>query len=91
MDNWKNDFRNGMNLLGTILVFCAFGDIFEAFVKPELEKRLRRKLTDWDRRAYLRELDKRAEFEVEKFMHRERQAMIHDLKIVHDFIWEQCQ
>jgi len=91
MDNWKNGFQNGMNLLGTVLVFSTFSDVFEAFVEPELEKRLRRKLTDWDRRAYLRELDKKAEFEVEEIMRRERRAMIHDLKIIHDFVWGQCR
>jgi len=77
-----------VKLLGITLVFSTFGDIFEAFVKPELEKRLRRKLTDSDRRAYLSELDKRAEFEGGEIMRRERHAAIHDLKTIHDFVWE---
>lgn len=87
MDNWRCGFQNGMNLLGVMLVFSTFSDIFNAFIKPALEKRLGRKLSDWDRQAYLREMGKKAEFEAQQKIRRERQARMNDLKTIHDFVW----
>lgn len=89
MDNWQHGLQRGMDLLGIMLALSTFSDIFKAFIKPELEKKLRRKLTDSDCQAYLRELNKKAEFEAEQKMHRERQARINDLKIIHDFVWSE--
>ncbi len=88
MDNWKNSFQIGMNLLGHMLITSTFSDIFEAFLKVDLEKRLGRTLTDWDRQAYLIELEKRAKFEAEENLRRERQTIINDLRTIHDFVWE---
>jgi hypothetical protein len=88
MSNWQYDLQKGMDLLGIMLVFSTFSDIFKAFIRPELEKRLGRKLTDWDWQTCLRELDKKAEFEAQQKMHRERRARINDLKTIHDFVWE---
>ena len=87
MDNWQHGLQRGMDLLGIMLALSTFSDIFKAFIKPELEKRIGRKLTDWDWQAYLRELDKKAEFEAQQEMRIERQARMNDLKIVHDFVW----
>lgn len=87
MGNWQYGLQSDMNMLGIMLVFSTFSDIFKAFVKPGLEKRLGRKLTDWDWLACLRELDKKAEFDTQQKMHRERQARINDLKTIHDFVW----
>lgn len=88
MVNWQNGLQSSMTLLGIMLIFSTFGDIFEAFVKPNIERRLGRKLTDWDRQAYLKELNKRAEFEAREAKRRERQAIINDLKTIHDYVWE---
>ena len=87
MDNWQHGLQRGMDLLGIMLALSTFSDIFKAFIKPELEKRIGRNLTDWDWRAYLRELDRKAEFEARQEIRRERQARMNDLKIIHDFVW----
>jgi len=91
MDSWQCGFQRGMSLLSIMLTLGTFNDIFKAFIRPELEKRLGRKLTEWDWKAYLREVDKKAECEAEQRIHRERQARINDLKIIHDFVWKQSK
>ncbi len=87
MGNWHYGLQSGMNLLGIMLVFSTFSDIFKAFIKPDLEKKLGRNMTDWDWQAYLREADKKAEFDAQEKVRRERQARMNDLKIIHDFVW----
>ena len=87
MDDWQHGLQRGMDLLGITLALSTFSDIFKAFIKPELEKRIGRKVTDWDWQAYLRELDKKEEFEAQQEMRRERQARMNALKIIHDFVW----
>jgi hypothetical protein len=91
MGNWQYDLLRGMDLLGIMLVFSNFNDIFKVFVKPELEKKLGRRLTDWDWQAYLRELDKKAEFEAQQKMRRERKTRMNDLKTIHDFVWNDSE
>ncbi len=87
MDNWRSELQKGMDLLGTLMMFGAFNDMFNAFVRPDLEKKLRRKLTDWDWQAYLRETRREAEFVTEEEKRRQRLARMDDLKTIHDFVW----
>ncbi len=87
MGDWQHDLRRDMDLLGIMLVFSTFSDIFKAFIKPDLEKKLGRNMTDWDWQAYLREADKKAEFDAREKVHSERQARMNDLKTIHDFVW----
>jgi len=87
MNNWQRGFLKDMNLMGIVVILGLFGDIFRALILSELEKRVGRKLTDWDWRAYGREVKKKAKFETQREMARARQARMNDLKIIHDFVW----
>ena len=89
MDNWQSELQKSMDLLGIWLLFDSFCDMFNAFVRPDLEKKLRRKLTNWDWQAYLRETKREAEFVAEEGKRRQRLARMDDLKIIHDFVWNQ--
>jgi len=89
MNSLQCGLQRGMDLFGTMLVVSFFSDIFRTMIKPKLERRLGRKLTDWDCQAYLRELDKKVEFESQQEIHKARQTRINDLKIIHDFVWKE--
>ena len=86
MNSLQDSFKAAMDLLPA-LVFMGLSSMVRGIVEPELEKRLGRKLTDWDCQAYLRELDKKVEFESKQEIHKARQARMNDLKIIHDFVW----
>ena len=87
MNNWQCGFLSDMKLMGIVVIFGLFSDISKALILPELEKRLEREMTNWDLRAYGREMMKKAEFETHREMARARQARMNDLKIIHDFVW----
>ena len=49
MNNWQDSFLNSL----PVVMFVCVCDMFRPILAPELEKRLKRKLTDWEWYFYL--------------------------------------
>ena len=47
----------------------------------------RRKMIDWDFRAYLEESARRARLEAQQKIAKEWQAQLHDREVIHDSVW----
>ena len=62
MNSLEDSFKAAMNLLPA-LVFIGLSDMIRGIVAPEVEKRLRRRLTDWEWRYYLLESYRKREVE----------------------------
>jgi len=78
-----------MDLLTTAAVVGCFNAFFKVVIGPGLEKRLGRKLTDWDWQVYWKEVEKKEGFEADQKMRRERHTRLNDQGIIHDFVWNE--
>ena len=47
MNRWQDSLKTGMDLI-PVLVFMGLNSMLRGILAPELEKRLGRKLTDWE-------------------------------------------
>ena len=83
MNRWQDSLIDFI----PILAFMVIIDMLRGILAPELEKKLRRKLTDWDWRYYLREGFRRAKAESRQETVRQRLQRIADMEIIHDFVW----
>ncbi|MFC2006216.1 hypothetical protein ACFLVG_04610 [Chloroflexota bacterium] len=81
MDSWQDSFINWL----PVLMFMWGCNILRPILAPELEKRLKRKLTDWEWSFYLLDsyLKGKAEHQ-QQIMGKWYQQLV-DLKIIHDF------
>jgi hypothetical protein len=61
--------------------------MLRGILAPELEKRLRRKLTDWEWEYYLQESFQRAKASHQQQIVRQWRQWLVDRKIIHDFVW----
>jgi hypothetical protein len=52
MNSLEDSFKAAMNLMPA-LVFIGLSEMISPIVEPEVEKRLRRRLTDWEWRYYI--------------------------------------
>ncbi len=87
MNNLLSGFQEEMELIATMLAVGYFNGVFKVAVGPELEKRLRRKPTDWDWLMCLEDISKKAESETQQKMLKAQQDRLNDRKIIHDFVW----
>jgi len=76
-----------MNLL-PLLVFVGMSDMLRGILAPKIEKRLGRKLTDWEWEYYLQESYRKAETDFWQQTVRQWQQRSIDRQIIHDFVWE---
>ncbi len=86
MSSLEGSFKAAMNLLPA-LVFIGLSDMIRGIVEPEVEKRLRRRLTDWEWRYYIIESYRKREAERQQEIIRQWCQRLVDRKIIHDFIW----
>lgn len=84
MNRWQDSFIYFI----PVLVFIGMCDMLRGILAPDLEKKLRRKLTDWDWQYYLREGFRKAEADSRQETDRQRLQRSDDMKIIHDFVWE---
>ena len=86
MDNWQENFKTGMNLIPA-LVFLGLNSMIRPLIEPELEKRLGRKLTDWEWEYYLQESYRKAKVDSQQQTIRLWQQRLTDIKVINDFVW----
>ncbi|MFC1909113.1 hypothetical protein ACFLXD_04585 [Chloroflexota bacterium] len=71
------------------LVFIGMSDMLREMLAPEIEKKLKRKMNDWDWQYYIRENFRRAEVDSRQEPIRRRQKRLGDMQIIHDFVWRE--
>ena len=86
MNSLEDSFKAAMNLLPA-LVFIGLSEMIRPLVAPEVEKRLGRKLTEWEWRYYILESYRKREAEHQQQIVREWWQRLVDRKIIHDFVW----
>jgi len=89
MNSLEESFKAAINLLPA-LVFIGLSDMLRGIVAPELEARLKRKLTDGEWRYYLIESYRKREAEHYQQIVGQWCQRLADMKIIHDFIWQGC-
>ncbi|MFC2032452.1 hypothetical protein ACFLUS_03700 [Chloroflexota bacterium] len=77
-----------MNLIPA-LVFIGMSDMLREILTPKIEKKLKRKMNDWDWQYYIRENFRRAEVDSRQEIIRRRQQRFGDMQIIHDFVWRE--
>lgn len=87
MDNWQDSFKAGMNLIPA-LVLLGLNSMIRPMIEPELEKRLGRKLTDWEWEYYLHEGYRKAKAEAQQKAMQKYSQWLVDRQIIHDFVWD---
>ena len=90
MNSWQDSFKAGMDLIPA-LVFLGLNSMIRPIVAPELEKRLGRKLTDWEWEYYLQESYRKAKSESQLQIIRQWRRRLTDMQIIHDFVWGECE
>jgi hypothetical protein len=88
MDKWLCEFQKDLSLLVPTLVLGVFLNAFNSVTLLDLEKRLGRKLTDWDSQYLTREAQRRVEADSRQEIARQRLKRSDDMKIIHDFVWD---
>ena len=86
MNSLEDSFKAAMNLIPA-LVFIGLSEMIRPIVAPEVETRLRRKLTDWEWRYYIIESYRKREAEHQQRVVRQWYQRLADLKVIHDFVW----
>lgn len=87
MNSWQDNLKTGMDLIPA-LVFLGLNSMLKGILAPEVEKRLGRKLTDWEWECYLQESYRKAEAESRQQIIRQWRQWLVDRQIIHDFVWE---
>jgi hypothetical protein len=87
MDKWLCEFQKDLSLLVPTLVLGVFLNAFNSVTLLDLEKRLRRKLTDWDLQYLSRQAQRKVEAETWKEKASRWQQWQIDRKVIQDFIW----
>jgi len=86
MNNWQDSFKTGMNLIPA-LVFLGLNSMIRPIIAPELEKRLGRKLTDWEWEYYLQESYRKANLDSQQTAMQKCRQWLIDRQIIRDFVW----
>jgi len=86
MNSLQDSFKASMNLLPAV-VFIGLSDMIRGIVEPEVEKRLRRRLTDGEWRYYIIESYRKREAERHQQTVEQRCQHLIDRQIIHDFVW----
>ena len=86
MNSWQDSFKKGMDLIPA-LVFLGLNSMIRPIIAPELEKRLGRKMTDWEWKYYLQESYWKAKAESRQQVVKQWRQCLVDRQIIHDFVW----
>jgi hypothetical protein len=84
MDKWQDSLTDFI----PVIAFMGVVDMLRPILTPELEKKLGRKLTDWDWQYYLHEYCRKVEEYLQQEVVRQRLQRFFDKKIIHDFVWK---
>jgi len=72
MNRLQDGLKTGIDLI-PVLVFIGMSDMLRAILAPEIEKKLKRKMNDWDWQYYIRENLRRAEADSRREINGRRQ------------------
>ena len=86
MNNLEDSFRAAMNLL-PVVVYIGLSEMIKPILARDVEERLGRKLTYEEWSYYLREYYRKREAERHQRIREEQYQQLVDLKIIHDFVW----
>ena len=86
MNSLEGSFKAAMNLFPA-LVFIGLSEMIGPMIAPEVEKKLRRKLTDWEWRYYIIESYRKREAEQRQQIVRQWCQRLADRQIIYSFVW----
>ena len=86
MNSLEDSSKAAMNLLPAV-VFIGLSEMIRPIVAPEVEKRLGRRLTDWEWRYYIIESYRKSEVERQQQIVEQWYQQSVDRQIIHDFVW----
>ena len=82
-----NKWQDSLIILLPVLMFMWVCDMLRPILAPEVEKRLRRKLTDGEWRYYLLESYRKGETEQYQQIARQWVQQLFDMQTIHDLVW----
>jgi hypothetical protein len=85
MDNWQDSLTDFI----PVIAFIGMCNILRGLLALELEKKLGKKLTDWEWQYYLHEGFRKAEADLQQEKARQRIQRFADMQVIHDFVWNQ--
>ena len=71
------------------LVFVGMSEMVRKILAYDIEKRLGRKLTDWEWWYFLQESNRKAELESRQRIISQWRQSLTGRQIIHDFVWEE--
>jgi hypothetical protein len=86
MNSLQDNFKAAMDLFPA-LVFIGLSDMVRTILAFEIEKRLGRKLTDWEWQYFLQESNRKSELESQKRIISQWRQRLADRQMIHDFVW----
>jgi len=87
MNSLQDSFKKAMDLM-PILVFMGLNSMIRPIIAPELEKRLGRKLTEWEWKYYLQESYRKIKLDYQKQTTFQWRQRFTDMQTIHDFAWK---
>jgi hypothetical protein len=70
-----------------VIGFMGIIGMLKPILGPELEKKLGRKLTDWDWEYYRHESFRKLIAVLQQEKDRQRLQRLYDMKVIHDLVW----
>ena len=86
MNSLQDSFKKAMDLIPA-LVFMGLNSMIRPIIAPELEKRLGRKLTDWEWDYYLQESYRKIKVDSLQEIAGQWHQRLADMQTIHDFVW----
>jgi hypothetical protein len=86
-----NSLQNGLNPAidwVPALVFIGLSEMVRTILAHDIEKRLGRKLTDWEWQYFLQESNRKFEADSRQEVIRQLQQQLIDRKTICDYIWK---
>jgi hypothetical protein len=84
MDNWKDRLNDFIPVIALMVVI----DMLKSIIASDLEKKLGRKLTDWEWQYYLQESNRKAEADSRQQTTKRWRQYLLDRQVIYDFVWE---
>ena len=88
MSSWQETLSRLMTLATTVAMVAHMDVITMAVVGPRLEKKLERRLTEWDWQTYGQEKANRERCEAMNGLATCFRQQLIDWQIIHDFVWD---
>ena len=86
MNSLQDSVKTSMDLIPA-LVFLGLNSMIRPIIAPELEKRLGRKLTDWEWGYYLQESYRKFKVESRQQVVKQWRQQLVDRQIICHFVW----